>query len=141
MKRRVLLHVALPLLLGGALYLGARADGIALFHWVDALGLGRTLDAIRLVTRPLALALPRVILGSAPDAAWAYAFGAAIALVWMNEARSRGARAWLAVGMIVTVSLELAQLGHFIPGVFDPIDLLAMAGGYALGARHLARSV
>lgn len=134
MKRRVLLHVALPILLGGTFYLLLRRDDIALFRAVDAVGLGRALDTLRVVTRAFASSIPGPLSGSAPDAAWAYAFGAAVALVWSEDRASRAARVWLAAGFAAAVAIELAQAAHWIPGVFDPIDLAAIAAAYAVGA-------
>lgn len=132
MSRRVLLHVALPIFLGGAFYLLLRRDDVALFRAVDAIGLGRALDALRITTRAVASSIPRPISGSAPDAAWAYAFGAATALVWRGD-RSRAARFWLASGFAIAILIEIAQAPHWIPGVFDPIDLVAIAAAYAFG--------
>jgi hypothetical protein len=134
MTRRALLHVVLPLVLGGALYLFLRRDDIALFDAVDALGLGRALDGARLVTHSCATLVPRPILGSAPDAAWAYAFGAALGLVWRGEMATRAARVWIGGGFAIALGIELAQSIHLIPGVFDPIDLAAIAVAYPVGA-------
>lgn len=131
--RRALLHVALPIVLGGAFYLLLRRDDIALFRVVDAIGLGHALDALRVTTRAVASWLPRPIAGSAPDAAWAYAFGAGIALVWHDDPTSRSARAWIGCGFAAAVMVELAQGLRWIPGVYDPIDLVAIAAAYAFG--------
>ncbi len=131
--RRLALHVGLPLTLGAAIYLLLRRDDIALFRAVDALGLGHALDVVRGTTRGVAAFVPRPIFGSAPDALWSYAFGAALALVWAGTKNVHDARIWLGLGFMVALAIEIAQALRWIPGVFDPVDLLAIAGGYALG--------
>jgi hypothetical protein len=143
MKRfapRVLLHVVMPIALGGALYLSFRNDDIALFRWVEALGLGHALDAARTVTRRLLPWLPRVVLGSAPDMAWAWAFGAALAMVWRAEPATIAARAWLGAGFAIAVGIEVGQGLGIVPGVFDPVDLVAIGVGYASGAHVVLRA-
>ncbi|CAN5571012.1 hypothetical protein BH09MYX1_BH09MYX1_53020 [soil metagenome] len=142
----MLLHVGLPLALGLSIYLLFRKDDIALFRAFDALGLRFLLDHLRPISRPIASLLPRVVLGSAPDAAWAYAFGAALSLVWARDARHardfnhvQDARIWIVLGFVIAIGVELAQLAHLIEGVFDPVDLGVMAGAYALGALATSR--
>ena len=132
--RDVALRVVLPLALGAALYLLLRDDDIALFRWVEALGGGSLLGGVRGVTRGLAGFVPRAFLGSFPDGAWAFAFGAAMALVWRAERGTAAARGWLAVGFVVAVGIELGQGLGVVPGTFDPLDLAAIAIGYALPA-------
>lgn len=127
----VLARVVAPLALGAALYLLLREDDIALFRWVEALGGGPLLGAMRGATHGLAAFVPRFVLGSFPDGAWAFAFGAAMALVWRAERGTLSARVWLALGFVVAVGIEAGQGLGVVPGVFDPLDLLAIALGYA----------
>lgn len=131
--RRAGLHVVLPLGVGVATYLLGRPSAVRLFDPLDALGLGPSLDRLRSVTIPIARHLPSVVLGSAPDAAWAWAFGAALSLVWEKEAGA-SARAWLLLGASAAVAVELGQGLGLVPGAFDGWDLLAIATGYGLGA-------
>lgn len=131
--RAALLHVVLPLAGGVALYLALRAPDIRLFAWARALALDPVVAALRAAAAPLRPHAPAWLLGSAPDGAWAYAFGAALGSMWQGQGGARGARAWLAAGAAMTAFLEIGQGAGLVPGVFDPLDLVFMLGGYGLG--------
>jgi hypothetical protein len=125
--QRVLLLVAAPLVLGALVYVAWRPTDVVLVGWLPAV----IVHALR--TTLGSWHLPRVIVESAPDLAWAWAFGAALALVW--RARPWRAKApWVAVGLIVAASAEIGQLWGVPPGTFDVMDLAAIVVGYALGA-------
>lgn len=127
--RRVLGWVIAPLALGALAYFALRGPEIRLFGWANAIGLARAVAVIRSLAAPVRAHVPAFIAGSLPDAAWAFAFGAALALVWKK------ASAWMWIGAAVTASLELAQAFHLIPGVFDWIDLVAMVASYFIAWR------
>jgi len=121
MKRAIPL-VVFPLSLGALFYLAFRSPDLRLHQWAAWLGIPHA-----------HLRVPNAISGSFPDAAWAFALGAALALVWRNsEARARFA--WLIAGALLAAALEVGQYFHVVPGVFDPIDLASMIGGYIAGA-------
>lgn len=125
--QRVLLLVIAPLVLGAVVYVAWRPTDVVLVGWFPV----AIVHALR--TTLGAWHLPRVLVESAPDLAWAWAFGAALALVW--RARPWRAKApWLAAGLVVAASSEIGQLWGVLPGTFDVIDLAAIVVGYALGA-------
>jgi hypothetical protein len=134
-KRRSgdLLHVVGPLAAGVLFYLALRPRDIVLFAWMQHVGLQSAVDALRHAAAPLRPLVPHVLGGSLPDGAWGYAFGAALGAVWRG-ARGTPKLAWLALGLAITAFLELGQAVGIVPGVFDVADLLAMVGGFALGA-------
>jgi hypothetical protein len=136
--RRSLVHVVGPLALGVLAYFVFRAPELRLFGWAHALGLDAAIAAIHSATIGVRRLVPASIAGSFPDLAWSYAFGSALALVW-RDSRTRAARAWMLLGLFVTISLELAQAFRIIEGVFDWLDLVAMIGGYWLGVACMAR--
>jgi hypothetical protein len=117
--RRALLFVLCPLLLGALAYFATRAPDIRLFDWTPHF-------VIAAIPR---VHLPAIVTGSLPDAMWAFAFGAALSLVWKKPS------AWMWVGAALTASVELAQAAHLIEGVFDWIDLVAMIASYFIGWR------
>jgi hypothetical protein len=129
--KRVLGFVIAPLLLGALAYFALRGPEIRLFGWASTIGLAQTIAWIRIVAAPLRSHVPGFIAGSLPDAAWAFAFGAALALVWKKPG------IWMWIGLGVTASLELAQAAHLIPGVFDWIDLVAMIAAYFIAWRGI----
>ena len=119
-----LLRVSLPLALGTLLY-GARPSRPVAFDAAPTVA-----RALHAALHPLARHLPRVVLASLPDAAWAFALASGLALVWRG-APSRARVAWLAAGGVFALGWELAQLPRWIPGTFDVLDLIASALGYA----------
>jgi hypothetical protein len=124
---RVLIHVVLPLTLGVVAYVAWRETEVRIVTWMPR-------AIITLLRGTLGrIPLPRVVSGSLPDAAWGWAFGAALGLVW----RTRGWREkapWILTGAVMTAGVEIGQAVGVIPGVFDWIDLVSMVIGYALGA-------
>jgi hypothetical protein len=120
------LHVGVPLVLGAAVYAAFGRDVL----FLRILHLSRA-----------GLALPpaaRWIVQHLPDAAWGYAVGAFVALVW-----ARGARAWrwgwLAAGSAVVAGFEIGQALQVVPGTFDLVDLCVSLGGYWLAVVLLPR--
>ena len=124
---RVSLHVLAPLLLGVVVYVAWRTTDVLLVGWLPI----AIVHALR--TTLGALPLPRVVAGSAPDLAWAWAFGAALALVWRGRTW-RVKAPWLAVGLLVAAGAEVGQLWGVPAGTFDVVDLVAIVVGYVLGA-------
>jgi hypothetical protein len=118
-----LAHVAAPLAVGGGVYALFRQRGTEVERW---LGLH--------LPPPLAVGANavRFTLGVLPDAVFAYAVGAALALLWAGSARAP--KLWWAFsGFVFVVALEIAQGLHVIAGTFDVSDLVAMGFGYLLG--------
>ncbi|HSO32824.1 MAG TPA: hypothetical protein VLT33_09910 [Labilithrix sp.] len=126
---RALFLVALPLALGVVAYAAWRSDDVRIVSWLTRLSPGGVQSAR---SGGAALGVPRVIVGIVPDLAWAFAFGAALALVWRGRA-GRQRTAWIAAGGGVALACELGQAWGLVPGTFDPLDLLAIAVGYVAG--------
>jgi hypothetical protein len=119
--------VVLPLVLGVVAYVAWRTTEVRVVTWIP--------HGVVTVLRGTVgrIPMPRVVTGSLPDAAWGWAFGAALALVWRARAWSEKA-IWLGVGGALAIGVEIGQGVGVIPGVFDWIDLVSIGVGYALGA-------
>jgi hypothetical protein len=82
--------------------------------------------------------VPALVAGSLPDGAWAWAFGASLALVWHGKSWRERAP-WLGAGAALALFAEVGQALHVVPGTFDVVDLVAIALGYVLGAALAGR--
>lgn len=107
---RYLFHVALPIASGVLVYVGFRSELPASLAWLPRFAVLRG-------------ALPDSFVGVFPDAAWAYALGACLALVWRGSA-TWAARAWMLTAPIIAALWELGQRAGIVPGFFDPLDLV-----------------
>ncbi len=118
---RVLVHVALPLAVGCAIYLLVR-PAPTLAEWTsESIGLdGRPVFRVRGWARD-----------QLPDAAWAYALTATPLLMW-EEGPTVARRAWTTVAVAIAVGWELLQLPRLVPGSFSRGDLIASAGAAVL---------
>ena len=81
---------------------------------------------------------PALLLGSFPDAAWGWAFGASLSLLWLGRPWREKAP-WLGAGVLLAVLTEVGQAAGVVPGTFDPFDLVAIALGFAAGAALAGR--
>jgi hypothetical protein len=133
---RLASHVALPLAIGTVAYAAWRSTDVRLVTWMARLAPGG-LAIMRGAARARSGA-PALILGSLPDAAWAWAFGASLSLLWLGRPWREKAP-WLGAGALLAVLTEVGQAAGLVPGTFDPSDLVAIALGFAAGAALAGR--
>jgi hypothetical protein len=126
----------LPLSVGALCYAAWRSHDVRVVGWLSRVA-PRGVEAMQGSGAPGA-GVPSIIVGSLPDAAWAWAFGAALALVWHGKAW-RDKAAWLGAGCGVALFAEVGQAMHVVPGTFDVADLVAIAIGYVVGAALAGR--
>ena len=98
------------------------------------------LRALRVITLPAGAHAPDAIRFHFADAAWGWALGAALSLVWANDPGVRRT-GWFVVGAIFVVGTEIAQLAGLMPGTFDPIDIIVSIFAYAAAWRLVSRAV
>jgi hypothetical protein len=135
--RSLLLHVLLPLTVGGLIYLLFRAPGLHVFGWMGALGFGPFVAWSQAWASGLGLAPPAWVLYTLPDAVFAYSATACMAVIWRG-APGLARYAWMAAGAGLGLLVELAQLAGAFPGTFDPLDMLSccVAAVVALALTH-----
>jgi peptidoglycan/LPS O-acetylase OafA/YrhL len=112
--------------LGVVVYLAFRAPDVPVVAWMPRSVTAACRDTVG------RLPLPRVLAGSLPDALWAWAFGASLALVWRRRSWREKAP-WLAAGAALALGTELGQALGLMSGTFDVLDLVALGVGYVLG--------
>lgn len=125
----LLTHVALPLLIGGGIYLLWRDPSLLMFRWLDALGLDGLFIAPRAWVAPLRPSLPDWLLFSVPDGAWVYACVAFFARLW-RDGPPLPRWLWTALGPALALGGEVGQLAGVVPGTWDIVDVAwyAIAG-------------
>lgn len=129
LTKRVLVHVVVPLALGTSTYAAWRSSDVRIVAWMARIAP----RGIAAVHGSGASRAPAVVLGSLPDAAWAWAFGASLALLW-RERPWREKAPWLAAGALLALLAEVGQAIGVVRGTFDASDLGAIALGFAAGA-------
>ena len=109
--REGIVHVALPVAVGVLIY--------AIFRYpaFDALGVADD--------------LPAWVRYNLPDGLWAYATISIASLPWREN--SPHLYLWMLLSFVVVLGYELLQLPNLVPGVFDPMDVLASVLGLAFG--------
>jgi len=121
---RLLLHVGLPLLIGGLIYLAWRSPTLTMFRWLNVAGV--TVQPLR---EAVAIFPPPadLIVFSLPNALWGYALVSFFCLLWKHQ-YDLAARIWIAAACTLALAAEIGQAVHIVPGTFDPLDqLTAMA--------------
>jgi len=140
--RSYLLHAALPMLVGGLIYVLFRTPHLLMFQWFETLGIDGPIAAARVHTMPLADSLPEWIRFSVPDGSWVWSATATMSLIWHDKG-GWGRWFWISLGAAIAIGSELIQLYPPMPGVFDPVDLVAYAVAHvaALGLASRTWSV
>ena len=128
----LVLHVVLPVAIGGIVYVGWRTRGLLLWDWAAEAGLDDAFGGLRDGLFAAWPAPPEWVRFSLPDALWVYALTWGVAR--LQRASSPRVRAlWLAVPALLGPGAELLQLVG-LPGTFDALDLILCLFAFALGA-------
>ena len=131
----VLLYCALPILVGGLIYLAFRDTSLLMFRWAGWIGLDAAIDAMRVHTLPFRPGIPDWVLFSVPDGVWVFACTAFFARLW-HDGHWAFRLFWIGLGPVLAIGGELGQLGFIglVPGTFDPADMIfyVIAGVAAL---------
>ena len=126
------LHVALPIIIGGLVYVCWRDPGLVMFKWFRALGVEPLVVQLRLATATAGPRLPYWFVYSLPDGVWVYALTAFMAHVWSGSPSSVIKTGWLSLGLLLGAGSELGQLIRFVPGTFDATDFVFYVFAFAI---------
>ena len=112
MIKNSLIHVILPLFLGGLIYWAARPSSLAFSQDI--------------MLRPLidVQYIPDWILFNLPDGLWTYALMSFTLLLWQDTPSVFGAKFWIITAFSLGIALEFGQYLHLIKGTFDWFDVL-----------------
>ena len=119
MKRKIIIGILsfISFGIGANIYTDLRGYDHGMFQWVDMV------LPISLVGLPASLSQSNFILYHLPDGLWMYSLCLFIILVWQLEF-SKEMMVWLWIALFCGLLFEILQIGGFISGTFDTIDLL-----------------
>ena len=118
------LHVVLPIIAGGLVYICWRDPALLMFKWFRVLGVEPHILQLRLITVSARPSLPYWFVYSLPDGLWVYALTAFMAHVWSGSPASVIKTGWLSLGLLLGAGSELGQLAGIVPGSFDWTDFV-----------------
>ena len=124
--RHWVVHVFLPLLLGGSIYVLFRSQSLLMFRWSESLHIMPGIQTVRGLVSPIGDVLPDLLLYSAPDGAWLYAYVCFYRLVWARDSRP-WMWTWIGMGLFLSIGMEIGQAFGWTRGTFDWMDLAMYA--------------
>ena len=133
-----LLHVAIPILIGAAIYTCWRSTTLLVFAWYKYLHIFDLVAKVRHATWPARHLAPAWILYSLPDGCWVYSFTAFLASLWKNSPYAYWVAFWCVLPSALAVGTEIGQAFHLVPGTFDVVDVLVYIAAGLL-AIHFTR--
>ena len=125
LKNTVFIHVLVPLLVGGLIYILFRNESLLMFNWFDNLGILEQIKELRAVLNPMKTILPNWVYYSLADGLWTYAFVSAYLIYYKIDY-------WLILPFLLSIGVEILQYFQLFQGTFDVIDLLCCIIGYTL---------
>lgn len=119
-----------PMLVGAGIYFSYRPLHLPMFDWARTIGVLDALLQLRSWTQAH-LALNGWVVGSLPDGIWVFSATAVLVLIWT------GYNSWVSTAIVLlpfclSIVAEIGQCFRLVPGMFDPLDILASCVGCAL---------
>ncbi len=133
MRKRLAAMSAVCLAVGSLLYICFRTESLLMFQWADALGVIENVHYMRALTEGIGRRLPRWTIDSLPFSLWVISYMFSIGAVWEGS-RLPARLIWLTIVPIMSISSEIAQAVHLVPGTFDWADLGLLASASMIGA-------
>lgn len=118
---QILLHVLLPIFVGGFIYIIFRSKSLIMFQWFELIGISDLIQSIRNNFYHFKASIPQWLYFSIPDALWVYSFTSTILLI---ESNWKVLKFWLLVPFVLGPLIEIFQFFKLFPGTFDLLDLL-----------------
>ena len=122
MKKMIFIHVAIPLIFGGLIYISFRSVSLRMFNWFKLIEIEFFTSSIRDFMYPLKNHIPSWFYFSLPDALWVYSFSSALLILWKDQFEN--GIYWLLIPLISGSIIEIAQGLKLFPGTFDILDLI-----------------
>lgn len=130
MKKIIFIHVTLPLILGGLIYISFRSLSLRMFNWFKWCEIDFFTSIIRDLIHPLKNQIPSWFYFSLPDGLWIYSFSSALLIYWNNDFKK--VKYWLLIPFASGILIEILQGFKLFHGRFDFLDLLFSTLGLLL---------
>lgn len=122
MKKRIFIHVIIPLIFGGLIYVSFRSQSLRMFNWFKWCKIDFFTSLIREIMHPFKSQIPTWFYFSLPDALWVYSFSSALLIIWKDQFKK--GKYWLLIPLFSGSIVEIAQAVKLFPGTFDILDLI-----------------
>lgn len=116
---------ALPIVLGGLIYLTYRTETLLMFGWFNKIGLSEMVSFLRSNEQIQNLTIPDWVKFSLPNALWLFSFTYALLILWDFKINKQSAF-WLFIVPTAGLSSEIGQSIGIISGTYDKVDLLLL---------------
>jgi hypothetical protein len=132
-------HVALPIWVGGMIYLTLRQGPIPFLDVIKDNLIWAESPFWQPAPLPVVRGLPNWFSTSLPDALWCYACVSLALICWRDGPRLFKAL-WLGIALTLALGFELGQGLQIIPGTFCTRDVVFSAAAAALAIMMACRS-
>ena len=133
-------NVALPIMVGSAIYTFWRTPSLKVFGWYEAAGLTEIINFLQQFSYPVRKLLPDWLLFSFPDGCWVYSITAFMLLTWRDSDAIGCKFLWSSAGLFFGVVIELFQYFQITSGTFDIKDIYACLLGSILAFTIVSRN-
>ena len=124
---------AIPLFLGGVIYILYREHTLVMFSWFSSLGLTDLINGTRELAGPSVRFIPEWVIFSLPNALWVLSGTLIFSHIW--EVRKKEKIFWISIFVFLAVGSEIGQHFKLIAGSYDHADLLLMLVAVALALK------
>jgi hypothetical protein len=130
-ERFILVHILLPILIGGLIYILWRKPTLLIFLWYDFVGLDGIVAQLRSSTQTYYTFLPEWFLFCLPDGLWVYAMTSFMAGLWVGSPKPYSLF-WISLAPSLAIGSELGQLLGFVQGTYETADIMFYLAGFIL---------
>jgi hypothetical protein len=120
--KHIILFVALPILIGGLIYILTRPDRLLMFDWFNQIGIGENIAKLRHET-DFKQFLNNWIIYNSPAWIWTFSLTVLLGVIW-NYKMNRESIIVLLIPLLLGVLSEISQKIGVINGTYDFVDMI-----------------
>lgn len=120
--KHIILFVALPILIGGLIYIFTRPDSLLMFDWFNQIGIGENIAKLRHET-DLNKFLSNWIIYNSPAWIWTFSLTVLLGVIWNYRINGESIIVLL-IPLLLGVLSEISQKIGVINGTYDFVDMI-----------------